>query len=207
MTRKALIARVTKHGAALRTLGKKTVEITWLLAEDLVQLQGTFPQGEEGKKAFKATAATASGKGESMIDNLVRAVAVRESLTDKQRERTAEWSYDSVLVMAGKDMTSGNRTKLIDRAEKANTRNVKDLRTFKTAIVGKTSRNRQSQTDANVKLAKDLGDTFAKLAKSHDVLALIAGAQLAQDHPGKDVAAALVFWNAQVTTAAPVVAK
>lgn len=207
MNRKSLITRIERSAASLATLGAKTVEVTWRMAYDVVALQATYPAGAEGAKAFKATAATAAHRSESMIENLVRAVAVRESLTKAQREATEGWSYDAILTLSGKDVTSAKRTSIIGKAEKRGTQNVKDLRTFKREVMGTTKRNRRNSADATKALAESIGERVAKLVKDgkHNYVSLIAGAQLAQDHEGKDVAAALTLIASQARMAAKVV--
>lgn len=205
MNRTALIARVRKHGAALRTLGSKTVEVTWLLAEDLVLLQGTYPAGSEGAAAFTAAASTASGKGEATIRNLVRACEVREGLTAKQKGQVTGWSYDMILSLADRKMTAAQRTSVIARVEKSGTRSPIEVRKVKRTVVGGSKRNRQTSADATTKLAEKIrGDVEKLIGKGHDPVTLAAGCQLAREYSG-DVASAVLFIAANVKQAAVVV--
>lgn len=193
MTRKSLIARITRTGAELRKLGAATVDKTWSLAEDLVLLQGTFPQGKEGAAAFKATAATASGKGEQTIANLVRAVEVRNGLSAKQRDQIGGWSYDMVLSLAGKDLSAAQRTSLIGKVEKTGTRSPIEVRKIKRTVTGTKKRDRQTSAEQTTKLAEKIGADVAKLlGNGHDPMTLAAGARLAREYSG-DIAAAILF--------------
>lgn len=193
MTRKALLARITRHGNALRTLGSKTVEVTWLMAQDLVLLQGTFPQGSDGASAFVAAASTASGKGEATVRNLVRAVEVRDSLTPKQREGIEGWSYDMVLSLADKNLKPAQRTSIIEKVQKAGTRSPIEVRKIKRTVAGGSKRTRKSNAEQTTALAEKIRKDVEKLlGKGHDPVSLAAGAQLAREYQG-DVASAITF--------------
>jgi hypothetical protein len=206
MTRKVLLARITKTGAMLRTLAGKTVEVTWSLAEDLVLLQGTFPQGKDGAAAFVASASTASGKGEATIRNLVRAVEVRNALTTAQREKVQDWSYDMVLSLADGKLTGSQKTALIGKVEKSATRSPIEVRKIKRDMVGGAKRNRKTSADATVALAAKVQTDVQKLIDhGHNPVALAAGAQLAREYTG-DVAAAILFVAAQLAKTAEKVA-
>jgi hypothetical protein len=199
MNRTAIIGKLTTLGVSLVKNDAEKQNLRWQIAEFSFKLRDTYPAGSE--KAFLATAATAAKLTEGDIGNLVRAYEVRQDLTKVQAEKTADWTTDAVLTLRGKDMNAGNRTKLITKAEKKGTRNVKDLRTFKKGIVSATPRNRQNATDAKIAFVKKNEKLIERLLKSHDSLALIAGAQFAQDNPGVDVSAAITFAAAQVTKA------
>lgn len=205
-TRKTLLARITKLGAELKVLAGQTVEKTWMLAQELVSLQATYPQGAEGAKAFYAAAATASGKGEATIRNLVRAVEVRENLTTAQRGKVGGWSYDMVLSLADKKMTGAQRTSLIGKVEKSGTRSPIEVRKLKREVVGTKKRERQSSAEATTKLAEKIREDVEKLlANGHDPVSIAAGCQLAREYSG-DVAAAVLFVAANVKVPAKVVA-
>jgi len=198
MNRKSLLTAIRKTGVALTKNKTERENLRWVLAGQCFNLRATYSAGNE--KAALAAAATESGFTESDIGNLIRAYEVREELTQAQRSKVESWTTDAALTLRGKDMTTGNRTKLIAKAESKGTQNVKTLREMKKAIVGGGStRNRKSQKDQNIALAKSLEKDIARLFKSHNPVSLIAGAQFAQDHPGKDIAAALLFASAQVT--------
>ncbi len=73
---------------------------------------------------------------------------------------------------------------------------------------GTTKRTRKGTTAQNTDHAKAIGAAVAQLVKDgHTYLALIAGAQLAQDNAGKDTAAAITLIASQARKAAEVVAK
>ena len=205
MTRSALLKRISKTAKDLQGYASKTVALTWVLAEDLVALQGTYPAGKQGAAAFKAAAATASGKGEATIGNLVRAVEVRDALTAKQRQQVADWSYDMVLSLADRKMSGQQRTALIQKVQKSGTRSPVEVRKIKRTVVGGTKRQRQTGAEATTKLAAKISEEVQKLlAHDHDPMSLAAGARLAREYQG-DVAAAILFVAAQVTAASKVV--
>ena len=215
--RTSILKRIRRHAADLRTLGSRTVAVTWALAEDLVKLQGTFPAGKDGNAAFKATAATASGKGEATVTNLVRAVEIRDGLTAKQRASVAGWSYDMVLslgTMAGEGekvadvparTATARRNSLISKVEKSGTRSPVEVRKLKRSVTGTSKRDRQTSAEATTKLANRMKDDVAKLiGKGHDPVSLAAGARLAREYQG-DVASAILFLAVNAAKAAPVV--
>lgn len=204
MNRNTLIARLTKLG---QELVKNTVQrenLRWSIAEKASALKATYPAG--GEKAFLAAAATATGLTEGDIGNLVRAFEVRGELTPAQVKQTENWTTDAALVLRGKGMTPANRNKVIAKAEKANTQNVKKLRAFKSEVVTPKSRQKQNATDRKIALSKKLSKDIARLFKNHPgaVMTLAAGARFAQDNPGEDIAAVLIFAAAQVRKATPV---
>lgn len=204
MNRKSLLARITKRQLRIRGAEQTRDRLTWEQAGDLVLLRGTFAAGQD--KAFRAAAATAARKSESWVDNLVKAYEARESLTPAQRKLVADWTYDMVLSLRGKDMTTAKRTSLITKVNKEGTRSPVEVRKHKRSIVGTTKRNRKGKAEQTTALAKSIGPAVAKLVKAkHSYVSLIAGAQLAQDNPGKDIAAALLFLSTQASAAAKVV--
>jgi hypothetical protein len=204
VNRNGYIRKLTTLGTSYLKNTTERENLRWQIAEFAFGLRGTFAAGQE--KAALATAATAVQFSEGDVGNLIRAYEVKQDLTPAQAEKVSDWTTDAVLTLRGKDMTTGNRTKLISKAEAKNTRNVKTLREMKRGIVGSSPRNRANATDAKIALAKKLEKDFNRLLKSHDPVALAAGMQFAQDHSGQDVAAALLFHAAQVQKAAAVVA-
>lgn len=214
MNRTTLLKRIAKRSATLGRLKSEEVRETWLMGEDATAAVATYPQTSEGRKAAKAAIATAAKRDEGMIENLLRAVKVRDTeLTKAQRAKVVSlgWSYDAVLVLSGqgsKDApyTTAQKTRVIAKAEKTGTRNVVKVRGFKRDVVGGTKRNRRTSTDEKVALAKSIGEKVARLIADGDTyMALIHGAQLAQDNEGKDVAGALTLIATQATKAAKVV--
>lgn len=206
MNRTTIEKQLVRTATAIREKKRQVETLRWTLAKQAYAFRGTFPAG--GEKAAIAQAATATGFAESDIGNLIRAYEVLSDLTPAQAEKVQalSWTTDAALTLRGKNMTPARRTSLLNWSEKQGTRNVKKLREQKAKLVGGTTRNRRNKQDEQIALAKSLGATFEKKAKSFDVLAMIAGAQLAQENPGKDVAAALTFWNAQREAAAKKVA-
>lgn len=202
--RNSILARIRKTGAALATLGSRTVALTWQLAEECVALRATFPQGSEGMAAFVASAATASGKGEATIRNLVRAVEIRDSLTQAQREKVAGWSYDMVLALA--KGTASERTRTIQKVEKVGSRSPVEVRKVHRTSTGGTKRAGRSSAEQTSKLAEKVRAEVEKLlSNGHDPVSLAAGARLAREYTG-DVASAILFVAANVRTAAKVAA-
>ena len=161
MNRNTLISRLTKLGQELVKNGQQRENLRWQIAEKASALKATYPAG--GEKAFLAAAATASGLTEGDIGNLVRAFEVRSDLTPAQVKATETWTTDAALVLRGKDMTPANRTKVIAKAEKANTQNVKKLRGFKAEVVTPKSRQKQNANDRKIALAKKLEKDIARL--------------------------------------------
>lgn len=208
--RESLLKRLARSGAKYAKNAAERESLRWIIASESFALRATYPAG--GEAAFKAAAATATGFAESDIGNLVRAYECRESLTADQRKRTQTWTTDAMLTLRGKDMTPAKRTQLIKWSEDKGTQNVKRLREQKGKIVGRTPRKRQSKTDAKIALAKSLAKDFERIFKNHEGparLAFIAGVQFAMDKGAdkdtKDIAAALIFADAQVSKATPVV--
>jgi hypothetical protein len=178
--------------------------LLWERAELFTQLEGTFAQGKEQRLAFLATACTEGKCNNDSVTEGIEAVAVRDGLTAANRKAVAGWPVASVRVLKG--LSTPQARSVIAKATKAGTTNTKDIRKFKTAVVGKTERQTKNETDRNIALAEVLAEDIARLSASFDMLAVIAGAELAQAHPGKNVAAAITFALAQVTKATPVVA-
>lgn len=203
MSRTAILKRLSRRAGEVATLGKRAQDTLWLIAADLVTLQGTYPAGDKGTKAFKAAAATATGYSESGIVNLVRAQETLTGMNQVHRAKVEGWATGSVYQLRG--LTPAQRTRVLALAEKKGTSAEKEVRAFRAQVAGKKNRNTKNATDKKIALANEMSKTFQKLAKSHNVLDLIVGAQLAQDNPGKDIAGALTFWNSQVTKAATVV--
>lgn len=204
--RNSIINRIKQTAAKLSANTAQGISLTWQLAEEFVSLRSTFPAGKEGNAAFLSTASTASGKGEATVRNMVRAYEVREGLTAKQRESVASWPYDSVLTLAGKDVTSAKRTSIIGKVQKGGTTNTKDVRRIKSQVMGTVKRDRQTSAEATVKLAEKIGEDVGKLLDNgHDPMALAAGAELARNYSG-DVRAAILFVAANRQTAAKVAA-
>lgn len=203
VNRNGYLKKLTTLGAQFAQGVARQLDLRWKIAEASAGLKGTYPAG--GEKAFLAAAATASGFTEGDIGNLVRAFETRQDLTPAQAERTASWSTDAILTLRGKGMDSKARTSLIAKAEAKGTQNVKTLRDLKKGIVGGSTRNRKSKKDQNIALAKKFEKDFNRMLKNHPAVSLVAGMQFAQDHPGLDLAAALTFHAAQVSTPAPVV--
>jgi hypothetical protein len=105
----------------------------------------------------------------------------------------AAWNVDAVRVLAG--MSTGERTTLIGKAAKQDTRNVKVLRELKNAMAGKTPAKRVTPGEAakNAKLAERMAEDVRRLLKNgHDPIALMAGAELARKFSG-NVAAAITI--------------
>jgi hypothetical protein len=207
MSRKQIIARVTRSAANLAKNAKQGVALRWVLAEDLLALRGTFAQGKSEGAAFLATAATAANIDESVVTNLVAAAEVRAGLTAKNRGRVESdsvlWPTDSVLCLKGVDSAQAGR--IIARAEKAGTTNTKSVRGYRREVLGTVKRQRQTGAEATTKLAAAISEQVQKLLKNgHDPMTLAAGANLAREHSG-DVAAAILFVAAQVKAAEKVV--
>lgn len=202
MNRNGYIRKLQTLGGQFAAGVARQLDLRWKIAEASAGLKGTYPAG--GEKAFLAAAATATGFTEGDIGNLVRAYETRQDLTPAQAEKVATWSTDAVLTLRGKDMSTANRSKLIAKAEGKGTQNVKVLRELKKGIVGGSTRNRKSKKDQNIALAKKYEKDFNRMLKSYPAVALIAGMQFAQDHPGVDLAAALTFHAAQVSSPTPV---
>lgn len=200
VNRTSIISKIKATAAALGKTEQQRNALTWQMAEQLVLLRGTFTAGQG--KAFLATAATASGKGEASVRNMVRAVEVRDSLTSKQRQGISGWSYDAVLSLASPD--SRQRTTIISKAAKQGT-DAKSVRKIKADVVGRQQRQRQTSAEATTKLAEKIkADVVKLLAHGHDPLALAAGARLARQYPG-DVAAAITFVAVNAKSAEKVV--
>lgn len=186
MTRNTALKNVARLGTELAGLKAKGVVVTWNLSDAVVALFATYGEKPEHRKAAKAAAATAANVSEGFIENLVRAHKVRADLTPQQRKDTGAWGIDAMLVLSGE--TAQKRTSIIGKAAKAGTTNVKVIRGYK----GKKARSGRSTADATKALGKLIGKDVEKLLKNgHDPVALIAGARLAQKHPGKDVGSAI----------------
>lgn len=201
--RNSIIASLTRTATKLRDNAKQRENLRWVLAGQSYDLRGTYPAG--GEKAALAAAATATGFSEGDIASLIRAFETRTGLTDAQKKRVETWTTDAMLTLRGKGMDTKKQTRLIDWAEKQQTQNVKKLRDQKKKIVGGQTRNRQNANDAKIALAKKYAADFNRLLKSHNPVTLAAGMRFAQEHPGLDLASALLFHAAQVQTATPVV--
>lgn len=215
MNRQQAIKHVGQLSDLVRKSEQESISRTWDLAYGLRDdLLSTFEAGTEQYRAFLATAATATKRSESMIDNLVRATNVRDSLTKAQLTKVESWPYDSILVLsisskqaeqAGKSI-SATRTAIISKAK--GTSNTKSVRKAKRDVVGTTKRTRKNGADATVALAEQLREKFEQLTNedgdNYDAMALIAGAQLAIEH-GDGTADALLFLATNTTVAASVV--
>lgn len=201
MTRKSAIARVRRSATKVASNVKQGVALRWTLATDLVELRGTFKQGEE--KAFLATAATAAQLDESVVASLVKAHETRAGLTKAQQAKVQAWPTDSILPFRG--METADITKVIAKAEKAGTTNTKVIRDLKRQVVGTAKRTRQTDAAKTTKLAEVIGDEVRKLLDNgHNPMTLAAGANLARKHGG-DVGAAILFVAANAKAATPVV--
>lgn len=193
LNRQTIIARVKDSAGKLAANVKAGVALRWTLAEDLFELRGTFAQGKDEAAAFLATATTASKLDESVVKNLVRAIEVRDGLTEKTRAQViaAGMPTDSVLPFAG--LTAPQARKLVEKAEKAGTTNTKTIRKLKAEIVGTPQRNRQTAPEATAKFVVEIREAVEVLLKDHKVESLLAGIELRNSHPNGDLSAAVLF--------------
>lgn len=192
-TRNTIIGRIKTTAAELQKNTAKGIALTWNLASDFVALQGTYPAGKDGNAAFVAAAATASGKGEQTVKNLVRAYEVREGLSAAQRGGVSDWSPDMVLSLSDSKLSGSQRTAIIKKVQKDGTRSPIEVRKIKRTVAGGSKRTRQTSADATSKLGEKVREEVEKmLANGHDPMSLAAGARLAREYPG-DVAAAILF--------------
>jgi hypothetical protein len=208
-TRKGIIGKLKTNASRLGDVGKRGVKLTWERAELFVALQGTFAQGKGEHAAFLATAATAARCDESVVKEGVEAYETLSGLTKGNRAKVMSAGWSVSAVRGGlKGLESTDQTKVIAKAIAKGTTNTKVIRDIR-KVVAPTNRTRQNETDRNLKLAEKIQSDYDRLVESYGenaLLAIIAGAQLAQDNPGQNVAAALQFLAAQVTKATPVVA-
>lgn len=190
--RKQALDTIRSLVAELRESESTTISRTWNLAYGLVDvLLPTYEAGPEAYKGFVATAATEIGRGEKMVQNLVRAVRIQRELTDSQRSKTDGWAYDAVLALAvsekqaneyGKSVTA-TRSDIIGKSKSGG---ISDVRDAKRKVLGTSTRVRSDGAAATAKLAEAIREMFVQLTSEDgdgfNPLAILAGAQLAEDH-------------------------
>lgn len=210
--RTSIIGKLKKNATKTDRNQKQGNLLTWERAELFVALQGTFAQGKGEHAAFLATAATAARCDESSVTEGVKAIEVRDGLSKANRDKVvaAGWSVSAV-----KDGLSGADTRqaarIIALAEKYNggkgTTNTKVIRDLKKKVIVPTPRATENRL---AKLIESLKEDYDRLLASYGpegMLAVIAGAQLAQDNQGKQVAQALTMLANTAAPAATVVAS
>lgn len=193
MNRNSLITKIKATQAKINTKSTEVQRLTWTLAEQFTALKATYQAGQE--KAFLSTAATATGRTEDSVRNLVAAFEIRQGLSAKNAPRVAEWPYDSVLALRpGKNCGNAEQGRIITKAEKAGTTNTKSIRKFRAEVVKPTHRDRQSAAEATTKLAETIRKDVERLFKNgHDPLAIVAGIELANTYSSQYLASAVRF--------------
>ena len=134
-----------------------------------------------------------TGWSVSNCRNVVNAAAVVETLTPKQREKIAGWQVAAIEPLHSvKDQKQ--RTAILAKV-KATSPDPKRVREVRAEVTGRetSTRNRKTDADKTIALAAEIRPTVLKALKSkRTAVALVAGANLAQDHRGKDIAAAIL---------------
>lgn len=184
------------RGPVLRDKARKLAGTVAELVEDLAQdlryvRDNLFTTGEVKAGKLDAYIATWTGLGSSTWKGYVRAADILAELSPGQRSKVSTWTLDSIKTLGPLDADE-RKAVLSQVGSNPSEATVKAVRQ---RVKPSGQRNVPDAAETTSKLAESIREQVAAVIGSDPTqyVAMIAGAQMAQEHRGQDVAAAILF--------------
>lgn len=205
MSAKERTAERTKRGPVLRQLAQAARESIAALGQALAEVRDDlFTVSEVKAGKLDAYVLNWTGLSASTWKGYVRAGEILSQLSESQRTAVASWPIDGIKDLGPLDE---DQRAAVLKLVKGTHPDTKTIRVAREKVRPMSMRNVASGAEKTTKLAERISERVLSAIGDDPTryVLLITGAQIAQDHKGEDVAAAMLFLSTQTAVAASVV--